>query len=447
MKTKTYFIILCTLLLFPTLLLGCEQSTGDPFEKEKNDAIEEQIDKSEAAVKKEEVVVKILGISEEDFNRYYKGFADKHPHIKVEAIRDQYMEGNSMINRLGDRQWMEKNKPDILMFNVEEVFYRFVTNEKLTDISLIVPEKDIDAFYPPIMEYIRQLGSGRLYGVPESFTTMGLYYNKDLFDKYKIEYPRDQMNWTEVFQLAKRISEAGKKDGVTGLMSDSSLFHFIASLRKTNHLSTFDTSGKANLHSTEWKELISSVLEGYKNGYIDVFTGNNHFGDFGEGMAAMYTTTGNAVLKSDVGYGFEYGLVTEPVNANQPSRTNHLAMTSIMSINAESEHKQEAWELLYYMISEGKEREINKINLPVLTQDIELLQKSNPKSASLFKLQDIGDVMEDDTFKYQYSFLASNDDFLSYLDDKISFDELLTVLEKHIDENKAMVDAYRASNE
>lgn len=443
---KKAFMLCCFILILPILLLGCEQSTKDSFEQEKNDAIDEQMEKSEVPEQKAEVTVKILGISEEDFKRYYSGFTDKYPHIKVEAIKDGYMDGNTFVYHLLDQEWLDQNKPDLLMITAgNTVFRKLITDDKLTDISVILPEEDLNALYPPIVDYMQQLGNGRIYGVPESFNMMGLYYNKDLFDKYKIEYPRDQMTWMELLQLANRFAVAGaEKDGITGLRMYAPLGYFLDVISRTNK-SIFDASGKADLHDPEWKELLGAVFDGIKNGSILLDQEGKNCCYFESGQVAMNLSyAGNAILQSNPVPNFQYGLVTEPINPSHPNKTNHLVITSILAINAVSEHKQEAWELLHHMISETKNpRDINKYNMPVLTEKIEQLEQSDPKYATLFKLQDNGDILESDLFKYGYGLVSFiyDYDFTPYLKDQISFDELLTDIEKVIDTRKLKYDA------
>ncbi|MFC4306302.1 extracellular solute-binding protein [Cohnella boryungensis] len=61
---------------------------------------------------------------------------------------------------------------------------------------------------PTVSEYIRSIGSGRLYGLSNAYNSQALYYNKDLFDRAGVAYPRDGMNWEEVLQLAQRFNQA-----------------------------------------------------------------------------------------------------------------------------------------------------------------------------------------------------------------------------------------------
>ena len=51
---------------------------------------------------------------------------------------------------------------------------------------------------------------GKQYGVPNSFSTVLLIYNKDLFDKAKVDYPTDDWTWNDAMNAAKKIRALDK---------------------------------------------------------------------------------------------------------------------------------------------------------------------------------------------------------------------------------------------
>ncbi|WP_374017918.1 extracellular solute-binding protein [Paenibacillus thiaminolyticus] len=55
-------------------------------------------------------------------------------------------------------------------------------------------------------------GTGLLYGMPIEGTQKALYYNKAIFDKFGVDYPRDGMTWDEIQDLAKQVT--AERDGV-----------------------------------------------------------------------------------------------------------------------------------------------------------------------------------------------------------------------------------------
>ncbi|ADO76525.1 ABC transporter substrate-binding protein [Halanaerobium praevalens] len=55
----------------------------------------------------------------------------------------------------------------------------------------------------------------KLYGLPKDFDTIGLYYNKEIFDKYNVEYPKKDWNWNDLINAAKKITN--QSEGVWGI--------------------------------------------------------------------------------------------------------------------------------------------------------------------------------------------------------------------------------------
>lgn len=51
--------------------------------------------------------------------------------------------------------------------------------------------------------------NNRLYGVAKDFSTLCLYYNKAIFDKAKIPYPKDGMTYKDFYKMLSRLKAAG----------------------------------------------------------------------------------------------------------------------------------------------------------------------------------------------------------------------------------------------
>lgn len=54
--------------------------------------------------------------------------------------------------------------------------------------------------------------SGLLYGLPNWVQIYVTYYNKDIFDRFGVPYPKDGMTWDEIIELAKKVT---REDGGT----------------------------------------------------------------------------------------------------------------------------------------------------------------------------------------------------------------------------------------
>lgn len=69
----------------------------------------------------------------------------------------------------------------------------------------------VDDYFPKWMEYMYWGGS--IYYLPTRGATMGLYYNKNLFDQAGVEYPQESWKYTEEFLMAAQkltVKEGGR---------------------------------------------------------------------------------------------------------------------------------------------------------------------------------------------------------------------------------------------
>ena len=105
--------------------------------------------------------------------------------------------------------WFAKHKDKLSPFNLKEVDARSIRDSYLPVVTDVVMEGDT------------------LYGLPVDISTLGLYYNEDIFDEYRIRRP--PATWSEfntyVRMLTKRngnnISQAGVAMGASNNIDNS----------------------------------------------------------------------------------------------------------------------------------------------------------------------------------------------------------------------------------
>ena len=75
----------------------------------------------------------------------------------------------------------------------------------------------VDDFFEPAVDAFRledgRMGVGPLFGIPKDFTTVGIYWNKDLFDRAGAAHPTDDWTWDDFADAARRLDAL---EGVTG---------------------------------------------------------------------------------------------------------------------------------------------------------------------------------------------------------------------------------------
>ncbi|MFJ9656570.1 ABC transporter substrate-binding protein [Streptomyces griseoflavus] len=157
---------------------------------------------------------------------------------------------------------------------MEDVFYTYFTDAKhVVDIDQaadLTPHVKELKSYDSIQRQLRDIYTvdGRIYGIPRTGYSMGLVYNRELFEKAGLDPDRRPTTWAEVRDAARRIAALG--DGTVGYADYSAQnqggWHFTAELYSRGgdvvgaggKKATVDTpEGRAvlrTLHDMRWKD-------------------------------------------------------------------------------------------------------------------------------------------------------------------------------------------------
>lgn len=134
-----------------------------------------------------------------------KEFTEQNPHIKVkvEVIpwADYWtkMSAAAPAGTLPDVFWMHGGQ-----------FIKYATGDFLEPITSKVQAGEIDlSNYEADLASIYTL-NGENYGVPKDFDTIGLAYNKELFDQAGIPYPDETWDYAKLAEVAKQLSQPDK---------------------------------------------------------------------------------------------------------------------------------------------------------------------------------------------------------------------------------------------
>lgn len=86
-------------------------------------------------------------------------------------------------------------------------------NYKYADYGMLLPlddyiaDSDVDLNnYPEALNKIYNI-DGVQYGIPVDWDTIGLWYNKEIFDAAGVEYPNDSWTWEDLVAAAEKISD------------------------------------------------------------------------------------------------------------------------------------------------------------------------------------------------------------------------------------------------
>lgn len=122
--------------------------------------------------------------------------------VKVQVVGwDEYwtkLEAGATGGALPDLFWMHS-----------AYFYDYASNDMLLEVDSKI-DNGFEHFPKDLVELYQY--KGKQYAVPKDFDTIGLFYNKELFDKAGVPYPKEGWTWADYLETAKKLT----KDGVYG---------------------------------------------------------------------------------------------------------------------------------------------------------------------------------------------------------------------------------------
>lgn len=229
---------------------------------------------------------------------------------------------------------------------------------------------------------------------------MALFYNKDLFQQYKIAYPEHQMAIQEIMELASDFGSA-KRDlfGLFAWYPSSSPADIFEMLQDRHHTYIMVSDERSAIHLDRelWRELLHDFKKAYDDPGLKLqehFENRNSlftsFGSdpFSEGRAAMtiqYKSYYNR-LKTVAGLNerssINYGVVSKPVE------DPHFFVSTIYSIPNATNSTSVSWDVLSYMLSReyatSLQMDANSLNAVSVRTDI--ITDENGRALEAFHL-------------------------------------------------------------
>ncbi|MEV0404047.1 sugar ABC transporter substrate-binding protein [Actinoallomurus sp. NPDC050550] len=211
-------------------------------------------------------------------------FQTKYPKVKVNLVnagtsKDQYTALQNAISA-------GKGIPDVAQIEYFAV-PQFALGKSLQDLTGFGADKLSGTFSPGPWSSVHQ-GKG-IYGLPMDSGPMALFYNKEVFDKYKINVPT---TWDEYVQAAEKLHAADPKAYITNDVGDAGFTTSMIwqaggkpyKVDGTNVSVNFSDAGSQKF-TTTWQQLVSKKLVAPVEGWSDAW-----FKGLGDGTIASLTT-------------------------------------------------------------------------------------------------------------------------------------------------------------
>ncbi|GAA3408223.1 ABC transporter substrate-binding protein [Paenibacillus hodogayensis] len=324
---------------------------------------------------KEPYTMRILaaGVKAEEFDeRFRDTLKKKFPHITVE-----YYAGakGSTINDL----IASGNTPDLIRTDVPTLVSGYLDLGLGFDLNEFVKNAkyDLNRFNKVFIDEILDVGrTGALYGLPvPPYFPQALYYNKDLFDKFGVAYPKDGMTWDELYELAKKMTRV---DG--GVIYRGFSSHPTNLLRDNPFsLPILDPKADKLADPARWTTLFNNLKRFYEipNNTIES-TAALDSQAFAKGNVALMTNQHSVylVLPPEL----NWDLVSYPIMEGAPKLMPQRG-PAYWSITGTSKHKEDAFEMIMTMLSDELQMEDSRKGITTTLSSTEVqkaLGKGHP---------------------------------------------------------------------
>ncbi|MFN8579778.1 MAG: sugar ABC transporter substrate-binding protein [Gemmatimonadaceae bacterium] len=138
-----------------------------------------------------------------------RAFEQTHPGVRVvnEPVSNQAEYREKVITNIA-----AGSPPDVLLLDGIDV-PSFIDGNVLLDLTSYAPRVGIDLawFYPNVLSMFAR--DGRTYALPKGFSPMVMYFNRQMFDRAGVPYPRDGWTFDDFLHAAKALTRDVDGDG------------------------------------------------------------------------------------------------------------------------------------------------------------------------------------------------------------------------------------------
>ncbi|CAG7614659.1 hypothetical protein PAESOLCIP111_01734 [Paenibacillus solanacearum] len=176
--------------------------------------------------------------------------------------------------------------PDVLWLSLSEMRKHLLQLRLQYDLTELITKNkyDLNRFDPAAVQTIRNVsGDGKIFGLPDSFNPMVLFYNKDVFDRFGVPYPTNGMTWDGAYELARKLTRSDSGVSYRGM----GMFYRLVFNGNQFSLPLIDASTAKPLASStpNWKRLLDNTkrfyeIEGNMAGFKTGSDGNSELNSF-----------------------------------------------------------------------------------------------------------------------------------------------------------------------
>lgn len=370
---RNSWLFLVMILCFSVLIAACSGDTkdkeddGKKVDKEDKPKDSEEVEGVEFDPD-EEITLRFMapwGEAQVD-SRFKDEFEKKYPNITIEPILEWPNQEEL------EKVYAKNIIPDVVL--VLGDYQQLEEMDALTPLDDFVEKSglDLSVYREGSIDAIRARdpqGEDRLLGLPVEGVDFALFYNKEVFDLFGVEYPHDGMTWEELVELIPKVT--GERNGTeyVGLPTHSITQAFQQMSVTGTDPETGEVLFVQQPEFVKYFELIDRIVSIPGNVVKDAE--KTHFK---AGNVAMNILTVSNI--PDVAGGespIDFDIVQFPTWEDQPGvMPNNLPLT--LAINPNSENKEAAFKLLEFVGTKEQQINMAKVGVAPVLNDPEIAE-------------------------------------------------------------------------
>jgi multiple sugar transport system substrate-binding protein len=226
------------IILTAAMLAGCGGAgSGDKAGSANNNTPEKQ----------EPVTLKFYARTAlDDFDKYVNNFVKKKfPHVTLEYItagKGQAIEDFIAAGTMPDIIWEGlSNIQQLTQLDVPMDLTELAKKQKL----------DLSVYTPKVMNAIKAYApKEEVYFLPYNDFVLALHYNKDIFDKFAVPYPKNNPTWEEIIEIGKKLTRTEGTVNYLGLKT--AIINRVTAQMNLSYINP--TTKKSNFQDESWRK-------------------------------------------------------------------------------------------------------------------------------------------------------------------------------------------------
>ncbi|MBD2862676.1 ABC transporter substrate-binding protein [Paenibacillus oceani] len=195
--------------------------------------------------------------NDSDFEKYYNQFVKKKfPHVTLERMEKKAQPPSVVYPQMLAAGTM----PDIITEGLTNLA-ALKELDLMTDLGPLAKKHgfNFEPYNSKIIESIKSYGEkGEMYYLPFSVLGFALHYNKDIFDRFGVPYPKDFMTWDDVIEIGKQLTRVDSGVQYVGIRPPLQMNRMSGQLS----LPYADASSKKSLvNSAGWRQLFEMTKQ------------------------------------------------------------------------------------------------------------------------------------------------------------------------------------------